>query len=74
MKREYAVIFEKGETNWGAIVPELPGCVSLGKTLEEAEHNVKEAIGLYLEVLKDKGLPIPTPQMKVKSVAFDLAS
>ncbi len=49
--KEYTVIYEKGETNWGAIVPDLPGCVSIGDTLEEVQENVKEAIVLYLEVL-----------------------
>jgi len=33
--KEYTVIYEQGETNWGAIVPDLPGCVSIGHTLEE---------------------------------------
>ena len=49
--KQYAVIYEKGETNWGAIVPDLPGCVSIGDSLEEVQENVKEAIALYLEVL-----------------------
>ena len=31
---EYAVIYERGETNWGAYVPDLPGCVSIGDTLK----------------------------------------
>ncbi len=41
---QYAVIYEKGEHNCGAIVPDLPGCVSIGDTLEEVQVNVKEAI------------------------------
>ncbi len=57
--REYAVIFERGDHNWGAIVPDLPGCVSIGDTLDEVQENVKEAIELYLEVLQERGEPIP---------------
>jgi predicted RNase H-like HicB family nuclease len=62
------VIYEKGETNWGAIVPDLPGCVSIGDTLEEVQENVKEAISLYLEVLAERGEALPEPLMKVGSV------
>jgi predicted RNase H-like HicB family nuclease len=63
--KEYAVIYEKGETNWGAIVPDLPGCVSIGDTLEEVQDNVKEAIALYLEVLAERGDKIPEPITRV---------
>jgi predicted RNase H-like HicB family nuclease len=66
--KKYAVIYEKGETNWGAIVPDLPGCVSIGDTLEEVQENVKEAISLYLEVLAERGEALPEPLMKVGSV------
>ena len=57
--REFAVIYEQGEHNWGAIVPDLPGCVSIGDTLEQVQVNVKEAIELYLEELQERGEPIP---------------
>ena len=63
--KKYTVIYEKGETNWGAIVPDLPGCVSIGDTLEEAQENVKEAISLYLEVLAERGETLPEPLMRV---------
>ncbi|MDJ0661414.1 MAG: type II toxin-antitoxin system HicB family antitoxin [Crocosphaera sp.] len=63
--KKYAVIYEKSETNWGAIVPDLPGCVSIGDTLEEVQENVKEAIALYLEVLAERGEEIPEPLTQV---------
>ncbi|HBE17208.1 MAG TPA: hypothetical protein DEG17_07600 [Cyanobacteria bacterium UBA11149] len=63
--KEYAVIYEKCETDWGAIVPDLPGCVSIGDTLEEVQNNVKEAIALYLEVLAERGENIPEAITKV---------
>ena len=62
--KEYAVIYEQGDKNWGAIVPDLPGCVSIGDTLEEVQENVKEAIALYLEVLQERGESIPEPKHK----------
>lgn len=67
--KEYAVIYEKGVANWGAIVPDLPGCVSLGDTFEDVQRNVKEAIELYLEVLAEDGLPIPEPTTRAGKVA-----
>jgi len=66
--KEYIVIYEQGETNWGAIVPDLPGCVSIGDTLEEVQENVKEAIVLYLEELRERGEPIPEPHHSTGTV------
>jgi len=59
MKRKYAVIFEQAETNWAAYVPDLPGCVSTGKTLEETELNVREAISGHLLALREFREPYP---------------
>ena len=69
---EYTVIYERGQTNWGAYVPDLPGCVSIGDTLAEVQDNIKEAIALYLEVLKEDGQPIPEPSTQVGKVAVTI--
>lgn len=69
--KTYAVIYEKGgagEEPWGAYVPDLPGCISTGTTLEEAQQNIREAIQLHLEGLKAEGLPIPEPATQVDQV------
>lgn len=58
---DYAVVIEKGETSYGAYVPDLPGCVAVGETLEEVEALIKEAIEFHLEGLRGEGLPIPEP-------------
>jgi predicted RNase H-like HicB family nuclease len=58
---KYAVIFEKGDTSYGAYVPDLPGCVAVGETLEEVKHLIREAIVFHLEGLREEGLPIPEP-------------
>ena len=63
--KKYMVIYEQGETNWGAIVPDLPGCVSICDTFEEVQANVKEAIALYLEVLAERGEEPSEPSMRV---------
>ena len=69
---KYTVISERGQTNWGAYVPDLPGCVSIGDTLAEVQENIKEAIALYLEVLKEDGQPIPEPSTEVGKVSVTI--
>ena len=57
---KFTVIIERqDEGGYSVTVPALPGCVSEGETKEEAIKNIKEAIELYLEVLKEDGKPIP---------------
>ena len=66
--REYLVVFEWAGKNYSAYVPDLPGCISTGKTLEDAETNVKEAISLYIDTLLEDGKPVPEPVTKAKPV------
>ena len=61
MSRKYPVIFERAETNWAAYVPDLPGCITTGRTLEETERNVREAISGHLQTLHEFDEPIPEP-------------
>jgi predicted RNase H-like HicB family nuclease len=57
----YTVVLERdADGGYVVRVPALPGCVSQGDTREEAIRNIREAIELYLEVLREKGEPIPT--------------
>ena len=58
---QYTVIIEKSENNYGAWAPDLPGCVSTGKTAEETLANMREAIELHLEGMREDGDPIPVP-------------
>ena len=58
---QFEVIFTpQKEGGFTVEVPDLPGCISEGETLEEAEANVKEAIELYLETLEERGIPLPS--------------
>ena len=61
---DYLVVFEKATdgTIW-ARVPDLSGCYSYGDTVEEARHNIKDAIELHIEGLKEEGLNIPEPSL-----------
>ncbi|HXM43990.1 MAG TPA: type II toxin-antitoxin system HicB family antitoxin [Bryobacteraceae bacterium] len=61
MSMKYAVIFERAENNWAAYVPDLPGCITTGKTLEETENNIQEAIGGHIRTLREFGEPVPDP-------------
>ena len=58
----YAVIIEKGPNSYGAHVPDLPGCVAAAETRDEVYTLILGAIELYLETLKEDGLPVPEPQ------------
>jgi predicted RNase H-like HicB family nuclease len=67
---EYSVIVRKAEENgYWVEVPALPGCYSQGETVEETLDNAREAIELYLEVLKEDGGDIPKDQEIVFKVA-----
>ena len=57
----YMVVIERGETSWGAHVPDLPGCVAVGETREAVLQLIREAIELHIDGLKEDGLPMPTP-------------
>jgi predicted RNase H-like HicB family nuclease len=68
MSQRYAVIFEQAEHNWAAYVPDLPGCISTGKTLEETERNIQEAVRGHIEVLREFGEPVPKPTSVAKEI------
>ena len=65
---KYAIVIERGEHNLSAYVPDLPGCVTTGQTREEIEHNIREAIELHLEGLREDGEPVPEPHTAVSYV------
>ena len=58
---QYVVIFEKGENSYGTYVPDLPGCIAVGETLEEVSVLIVEAIAFHIEALQDAGEPVPQP-------------
>ena len=74
MKRKYAVIFEQAETNWAAYVPDLPGCVTTGKTLAETERNIREAIAGHIKTLREFGEPVPEPTSVAREVEITPAA
>jgi predicted RNase H-like HicB family nuclease len=64
----YAVIIEKGENSYGAYVPDLPGCVAVGDTVEEVKTLIQEAIEFHLEGMIEDGDKIPQPSSFVEYI------
>jgi predicted RNase H-like HicB family nuclease len=64
----YAMIIERGERNFSAYLPDVPGCIVTGKTIEEVKQRMREAIDLHLSGLREDGLPIPEPTSSVEYV------
>ena len=58
----YSVVYEQRDTSWGASVPDLPRCLPAGADRAEVETLIVEAIGAYLDDLRDNGQPVPPPR------------
>ena len=58
---KYMVVIEKGESGYGAHVPDLPGCIAAGETREEVLELIKDAIEFHIEGLVEAGEPVPPP-------------
>lgn len=57
----YAVIIEGEGDSYSAYVPDLPGCVAAGDSTAKVEQLIREAIQLHIELLRDRGEPVPPP-------------
>lgn len=64
----YAVVIEKGPESYGAYVPDLPGVISAGETEAEVTANIREAVALHLEGLREIGSAIPEPRTLVTTI------
>ena len=61
----FAIVIEKARENYSAYVPDLPGCVATGDSVEDTESLIREAIDFHLEGMREDGFPIPEPQTSV---------
>jgi predicted RNase H-like HicB family nuclease len=57
----YAIVIEKAGGNYSAYVPDLPGCVATGATVQETEREIRNAIRFHIDGLKEDGQPVPKP-------------
>ena len=69
----YLVIIEGSGDSYSAYVPDLPGCVAAGDSVEEVERLIREAIPLHVESLRAHSEPVPPPQTRVRTVSVELA-
>ncbi|CCE23261.1 type II toxin-antitoxin system HicB family antitoxin [Methylotuvimicrobium alcaliphilum] len=65
---KYAIVIEKAENNYSAYVPDLPGCIATGATIDEVEAEIREAIEFHLDGMREDGEPIPPPSSHVEYV------
>ncbi len=65
---KYMVIIEKGDSSYGAYVPDLPGCVAVGETESEVLELIHDAIEFHLDGLREDGSVIPVPRSAVEYV------
>jgi predicted RNase H-like HicB family nuclease len=65
---KYAVVIEKAEGNYSAYVPDLPGCVATGATVEEVENEIREAIAFHIEGMREDGVAVPEPTSQVEYI------
>ncbi len=59
--KKYVVVYERSDNNYAAYVPDLPGCVAAADTRAETERLIREAIALHIELLRERGEPVPQP-------------
>ena len=67
------VVIERGESSWGAHVPDLPGCAAVGETRDEVVGLIREAIALHIDALRRDGLPVPKPTSEGEFVDVEAA-
>ncbi len=65
---EYAIVIEDAGDNYSAYVPDLPGCVSTGATVDEVTANIRAAIALHIESLREHGEEVPPPTSQAGTV------
>jgi len=64
----YAIVIEKAEQNYAAYVPDLPGCIATGKTVEETQTRIYEAMKFHIRGMHEDGLSIPEPSSQVEYI------
>ncbi len=69
----YAVVIEQTSTGYSAFVPDLPGCVATGATMDETKANIRDAIRFHIEGLHADGDPVPPPTSDVRYVDAEAA-
>ncbi len=64
----YAIVIEKAESNFSAYVPDLPGFIATGTSIQQVEAEIREAIELHINGLREDGSQIPLPSSQVEYI------
>lgn len=65
-KLQYLVRINKDpDSDWGASVPDLPGCVATGKTIDQAHRRIERAVELHIRGMREDGLRPPQPRRRL---------
>lgn len=68
----YAFVFEKSRSGYAAYVPDLPGCVTVGDSMEDTERNIRDAIAGHISVMREHGEAVPKPTTTVQEIAVEI--
>ena len=71
---QYLVVIEKGDNNYSAYLPDLPGCVATGRTPEETFQQIVKAVDMHIKGLMEDGLSVPEPKAKAEYLNLQQAS
>ena len=69
----YAIVIERAANNYSGYVPDLPGCVATGATLEATEQLLREAIRIHIDGMTEDGIAVPKPSSRVDYVDVHVA-
>ncbi len=69
---KYLIIIEKANKNYSAYLPDIPGCIAAGRTIEETKINIQEALAIHLEGLTEGGIPAPKSKAKADFITIKL--
>ena len=69
-KLKYLIVIEKANHNYSAYLPDVPGCIATGNTIEETKKNITEALAMHLRGLVEDGLSSPEPRAKADYVVI----
>ena len=72
MSDRYVVVLEQTSRNYSAYVPDLPGCVATGASIEETVTDIREAMTLHVEAMRREGEPVPAPTTRLGGPGVDL--
>ena len=64
----YAIVIERAESSFSAYVPDLPGCIATGASIQQVEAEIREAIEFHIDGLREDGSLIPVPSSQVEYI------